>query len=166
MFWVNKSDDDPDDLCLHGDVAVTIGGERLETECTVSAAALYHLKTLTENHIIYTDNQMLPCCGSSLFPNDEDTEVLISGCPNGIDWTVKHCKDGIEIITESGNKILVNPYEYQEKVFAFADSVKNFFDNSIEKNIPDDEFERRGYMVFWSEWVRRRNKGIVSFIVH
>ena len=34
--------------------------EKFHIDATVSATALYLLKTLTEEHIIYEDNQMLP----------------------------------------------------------------------------------------------------------
>ena len=157
MFWINGSLDDPDDLCLHGDVSVTIGDECFETECVLSSSALYHLKTLTEDHVIYTGNQMLPCSGHSLFPNDSNDTVNISGCPNGIDWDVRHVADGVELTTESKKKTFVTHSEYQKQVFAFADSVKGFYDKCKEKNIPADEFDRRGYMTFWKEWNRRRN---------
>jgi len=158
MYWTNEADDDPNDLCLHGKVTVVIGDERLEAECAVSAAALYHLKTLTEDHIVYEENQMLPCCGHSLYPNDAGDEVAISGCPNGVDWTVIHGKKGIELTTESGNTTVVALADYREQVFSFADSVKNFYDKCKSKNVPDDDFERRGYTAFWNEWKRRRNE--------
>ena len=46
-----------------GFTKVKIGNEVLEREATVSATVLYFLKTLTEDHLIYEDNPMLPCCG-------------------------------------------------------------------------------------------------------
>jgi len=156
-YWIHHADDDPDDLCLHGYVVVTIGNEQFETECTISAAALYHLKTLTENHFIDTENQMLPCCGLLLFPNDANDNVNISGCQNGIDWSVTHKNGGVEITTEHGIKTFVTMSEYQKQVFAFADFVKEVYDNCTQKNIPSNEFDRRGYIAFWNEWTRRRS---------
>ena len=61
LYWIDGSADNADDLCLHGHAIVYIGNERLEFDATVSATALYLLKTLTEEHIIHEDNQMLPC---------------------------------------------------------------------------------------------------------
>lgn len=55
-------------------------------------------KDNSENHIIYTDNQMLPCCGHFMIPNETLDNVTISGCPNGIDWSVIH--DGNSVILE------------------------------------------------------------------
>ena len=84
LHWMDDPINDPDDLCLHGNAVATIGDRELEYEdCTVSATALYLLKTLTVDHIINHDNQMLPCCGFCLIANDNMTEVVISGCPNG-----------------------------------------------------------------------------------
>lgn len=77
--WINGSKDDPEDLCLHGKAVAYIGKVKLEYNATVSATALYLLKTLTENHIINTDNQMLPCCGFFYIPNEELDNVVISG---------------------------------------------------------------------------------------
>ena len=61
------SKDDADDLCLHGHAVAYIGNRKLEYECTVSATALYLLKSLTEDHIMCEDNQILPCCGFLIF---------------------------------------------------------------------------------------------------
>ena len=49
LYWIDGSMDNPEDLCLHGHVITYIGEEKLEYDCTVSATALYLLKTLTED---------------------------------------------------------------------------------------------------------------------
>lgn len=78
-WWIDGSQDDPTDRCLHGHVIAQIGDELIEEDCCVSATALYLLKTLTEDHIWGEDNQMLPCCGFFLIPNEDLTNVVISG---------------------------------------------------------------------------------------
>lgn len=75
--WINGEKDDPEDLCLHGQVTVTIGDRKLAYDATVSASALYFLKTITEDHIINEENQMLPCCGHFLIPNKELTDLSV-----------------------------------------------------------------------------------------
>lgn len=80
LCWINESKDDPDDLCLHGDVSVKIGNELFTYYATVSSTALYLLKSLTENHIIGQENQMLPCCGFTMLANEDLTNVDIIGC--------------------------------------------------------------------------------------
>ena len=57
--WIDGSADNADDLCLHGHAIVCVGDEQLEFDATVSATALYLLKTLTEEHIIHKELQIL-----------------------------------------------------------------------------------------------------------
>jgi hypothetical protein len=98
LQWVNGGKDDPEDLCLHGHAIAVIGNRKLEYDATVSATALYLLKSLTEDHIIHEDNQILPCCGFFYLPNEKLDNVTILGCSNGIDWSIIH--DGKTIVLE------------------------------------------------------------------
>ena len=157
LYWIDGSADDPEDLCLHGHAVVNIGEETLEYDCTVSATALYLLKTLTENHMIHEDNQMLPCCGHFYVPDKELQNVYISGCDNGIDWTVKHNGSDVMLILENGTEVSVSLEEYQQEVYRFADKIENYYKSCSPKIIPEDKFKRDGYIAFWNEWHRRRN---------
>lgn len=47
--WICGPEDDTEELCLHGHVTVKIGKAAMEYDGTVSATALYLLKTLTED---------------------------------------------------------------------------------------------------------------------
>ena len=159
LHWMDDPINDPDDLCLHGDAVAIIGERKLEyEECTVSATALYLLKTLTVDHIIDQDNQMLPCCGHTLIANDILTEVVISGCSNGIDWSVIHAENSVRLILEDGYEVSVPIAEYCEEVFHFADLIEGYYRSSTPKIIPKDTFDRDGYLTFWKEWYRRRNQ--------
>ena len=157
LCWIDGSMDRPDDLCLHGETTVNIGDETLKYNATVSATALYLLKTLTENHIMHTSIQMLPCCGSFIIPNEDLTNVDIYGCDSGIDWSVIHEGDCVKIITESQNETIVSILEYTEEVYKFADKIESFYKKCTSKSI-SDEFEKRGYIAFWNEWHIRRNR--------
>lgn len=154
--WIGGGAGDARDLCLHGDVAASIGGEEIQASCTVSATALYLLKTLTENHVMHADIQMLPCCGRFYIPNEANDAVDILGCPNGVDWTVLHREDSVEIATEQGAKALVDKRAYRDVVLGFADSVQRVYETSPPKAVPEDDFDKRGYIAFWNEWTRRR----------
>ncbi|WP_353094008.1 hypothetical protein [Tissierella praeacuta] len=156
LYWIDETKDDPNDLCLHGDVTVTIGEEELSYSCTVSAAALRMLKSLSEDHLLTNGDQMLPCCGHFMIPNETLDEVEIIGCNNGIDWTVLHEDEMVRLITEKGNTVFVYYIQYKEEVLRFADTVEKFYKESLTKNIPEDEFERNGYIAFWNEWHRRK----------
>ena len=156
--WIDGSKDNAEDLCLHGHAIVQIGKRQLEYDATISATALYLLKTLTENHIINTDNQLLPCCGFSLFPNDAMDNVTIVGCDNGIDWSVTHDGNNVILELEDGTKESVSIEEYKSEVFKFADKIEAFYKSCTPKIMPNDKYSQNGYIAFWNEWHRRRNQ--------
>lgn len=158
LHWIDGSEDDPEDWCLHGHAIAFIGERMLEYDATVSATALYLLKSLTEDHIIHEENQILPCCGFSYAYNESLDNVDILGCPNGIDWTIRHENNCVVLILEDGTEERVAKNEYREEVFKFADKVEDFYNNCTPKIISDDEFEQSGYIAFWNEWHRRRGK--------
>ncbi|MDE7245733.1 MAG: hypothetical protein K2O18_17410 [Oscillospiraceae bacterium] len=155
FYWIQGPEDDPEDLCLHGDVTAVIGDETFSYACTASAAALYLLKSLSRNHIIYEENQMLPCCGFFMIANDTLSEVDIVGCSNGIDWSVIHEDGAVRLVTESGKETVVPMTEYQKEVLRFAGKVEAYYRACAPKILPEDEFDRNGYTAFWNEWRRR-----------
>ena len=160
--WIGGAADDPKDLCLHGHVTVQFGDTILEDHGTVSATALYLLKTLSENKIMAPyDIQMIPCCGHFLIANKELTNVMISGCDKGTDWSTIHEDNTVRLLLPSGQEEIVTLREYQYAVLDFADSVKCFYDSCTPKEIPEDEFDRNGYTAFWNEWQRRYHEGLM-----
>lgn len=155
MNWLENMDES-EDLCAHGCATVQIGDEVLEYHATVSATALYLLKSIQEDHIMYEDIQMLPCCGFFYISDEDNEEVIILGCAHGIDWTVMHEGEYVRLITESGNEVKILLDEYREEVFRFADKVEAFYKASLPKKVPEDEFDKNGFIAFWNEWNRRR----------
>ena len=158
LYWLDKAKDDPNDLCLHGDITVIIGEEKLSYSCTASAAALRMLKTLSEDHLPTKGEQMLPCCGFSMIPNENLDEVDIIGCDNGVDWAVLNEDGMFKLITGNGNTVFVYYLQYKGEILRFADIVEYYNKKSLPKNIPEDEFERNGYMAFWNERNRREDE--------
>lgn len=156
LTWINGEADDPEDMCLHGNATAVIGEETFTYQCTVSATALYLLKTLTQDHMIGEEIQMLPCCGFFLMPNEALTEVAISGCPNGIDWSVIHAGQTVRLITESGKETVVPLADYARVVFRFADRIEAYYQSCAPKLPGEDELDQNGYTAFWNEWHRRR----------
>lgn len=146
------------DQCLHGHSIAVIGERRLEYGCTVSATALYLLKSLTEDHMIYEDNQLLPCCGFFLIPDQAEENVCISGCPNGIDWTVRHTAGGVELILEDGYAVTVPMDEYRREVLAFVRKIEDFYNQSLPKELDVLCLETGAYPRFWKEWHRRKEE--------
>ena len=158
-YWINRREDDPDDLCLHGNLKVTIGSSKFYYEnATVSASALYFMKSIYENHMMNERLQFIPCCGFSMFKKDNCNEVDIIGCPNGIDWSVYHVEDCVKIVTASDDSMLIDKEIYKNEIFKFSDKVENIYKKSTPKNIPKDEIEAEGYQTFWKEWRQLRGK--------
>ena len=154
--WIDGPEDDPKDLCLHGKVTAYIGDEILEDHGTVSASALYLLRSLTQDHKTGEENQMIPCCGHFMVAMEDLTEVWISGCPYGTDWLVEQVSGGVKITTDSGKETFVPMDEYRAEVFRFADKVEAYYKGCLPKE-PRDDFSRKGYTAFWNEWHHRRN---------
>lgn len=157
LCWIkNDGADDPDDFCLHGHVFAKIGEEILEYDTTVSAAGLYLLRTLTENHIIHEHEHILPCCGHRMMANEDLSSVNIGVCPNGVDWSVIHENGKIKLVTEAGRETLIGIDDYKQEVDAFADKIEDYYEKCSPKNMPSEEYERNGYTAFWNEWRRHR----------
>lgn len=126
-------------------------------DVTVSAAALFLLRTLERDHTKSdpVGEQLFPCCGHSMI-DLEGEDVTIIGCPNGIDLVVKHL-DAIQIQLETmeGHIFLVNKAEWVRAVIRFSDSVEAFYHQSAPKT-PFEPFENKGFQKMLSEWKRRR----------
>ena len=159
LYWIsNDGNDDPKDFCLHGEVIVKIGEEVFSYDPTVSASALYLLRTLSDNHIINTKEPILPCCGHFMIPSDDLNSVNISGCNNGVDWSVIHENGNIKLITEAGNTTFIDIDIYKEEIYAFTDKIEDFFKKSSPKIFSETEtFERDAYTAFWNEWHKLRS---------
>ena len=157
LHWL-PGNEETEDLCLHGHAVVTVGDERMEFHATVSATALYLLKSLSEDHRLGEGLQMLPCCGHFLIANETLTQVEIIGCDNGVDFSVTHEGDGVRLTTASGHSVCLPLSEYRREVFAFADMIEHFYHGSKPKKLPTDEFCKNGYLAFWKEWKTLREQ--------
>lgn len=159
LYWIGGDKDDPKDLCLHGNLTVHIGDTILADHGTVSATALYLLKTLTKDKIMNEyDIQMIPCCGHFMIANNDLSEVLISGCDKGTDWSTIHDGDNIRIILPNGKTELISFDIYKKEVLDFVDKIEAFYLSCAPKELPNDEFRKNGYIAFWNEWKNRRNQ--------
>jgi len=161
MYWVlDDGNDNPGDLCLHGDVTVRIGDITLEDDCCVSAAALHLLRTLTNNHdyalVEVRYMPILPCCRHAMWPQEDSDDVFICGCPNGTDFDVRHVNGSVQLHAPGIKKVIVSLEDYRQAVHTFADQVMAYYHASLPKIMPEEDYERKGYIAFWREWARRR----------
>ena len=119
------------------------------------------MRTLNENYEPNTyASQLIPCCGHFFMADEDDDEfVIIMGCPNGIDWTIKQIEnEKIKHISESGKEGIISKDEYRKMVIEFVNQVEKFYDRSKPKVIPEDEFDRKGYEAFWKEWKKMKRE--------
>jgi hypothetical protein len=163
LQWIRGADDDPDDLCAHGDVEFRIGEDVLLNpqtgrDLTVSAAALYLLRTLSVPHTreAPVGDHLFPCCGFTMYAVDGEPDVVICGCPGGHDFEVLHEVGGAGVVVRAadGREWPVGWPEWRAAVFAFADEVAAFYAACSPRRPADDD--AAGFRRFAAEWERRR----------
>jgi hypothetical protein len=162
LCWIKGSLDDSADQCAHAHVEFHVNGTTFlspkDGEWTVSAAALYLLRTITLDHSesnpIAEGNFLFPCCAFNAWPIQERFKVVCIGCTHGIDINITHSGDSVVIESDKG-KELVSEFEWRDAVLAFVKQVREFYDRSSPKDNLNDEFDREGWVRFWSEWNER-----------
>lgn len=165
LHWLNGDEYSTIEICAHGDVEFRIGDDVLlggATGCdvTVSAAALYLLRTLSVPHSreARIAEHLFPHCGNCLYDCAGEQDVVIAGCFVGEDFEVLHQLDraGVVIRAADGREWPVGWPEWRAAVFGFADRVSDFYAASPPKQ-PDDE-DAAGFAKFVAEWERRRGE--------
>jgi hypothetical protein len=161
-----------EDLCSHGDIRLTIGGQVISEgdgrgEYGISEGALGLLRTLESNHAAEASWDSSERVAQRLIPHGCGAMLMFT-CPIGIEWSVVHTAAGGVRITDVlrfdtvlEGKVVRFPdlavelaeEEYQRQVVAFAQKAKEPF-QGIEKSLPDD-FARQEYREFWDEYDRR-----------
>ena len=166
LRWINGAADDPADFCAHGDIAFCIGGDTLVEpagrELTVSAAALYLLRTLSvpHTHENPVGDHLFPCCGFCLYDVPGEPDVVVCGCPSGEDFEVQYQLDGSGVLVRAmdGREWPVGWPEWRAAVIGFADRVSEFYAACSPKEPSEDD--AAGFMKFKAEWERRRGVGL------
>jgi hypothetical protein len=165
LRWIQGAADEPKDLCAHGDVEFRIGADVLldatsGKDLTVSAAALYLLRTLSIPHTLEAPvgDHLFPCCGFNMYDVPDQDDVVISGCPNGEDFEVLHHVSGTGVVIRSavGREWLVGWPEWRAAVFGFADLVSGFYAACSPKEPDPDDVA--GLRKFAAEWEPRRGE--------
>ena len=147
------------DYCLHGNVFLGIDGTVLcdGGEWCVSASALRFMRSVFDDHIPTSGEQMIPCCGHFMIPSEDGKTVDIIGCSNGIDFDVIHENGGITIKTADGEKFFIDCGEYRRAVTEYAGQVERFLSNPPAR-IFDDDWDRAAVSAFRNEWTELRQR--------
>ncbi len=161
LHWID-SINDAADLCAHSGVDFRIGDSILvkpsDGDWTVSAAALYLLRTLSQPHTKQqpVTEYLFPCCGNGIFEIEGQDDVQIVGCNSGIDFEVARIDDAVILTADDGAQYRIAFSDWKKAVCEFSDSVQAFYAVSSPK-APEDAWEQRSFRKFLSEWSRRRS---------
>lgn len=161
LHWIKDDrQDDPLDLCAHSPVQFEVHGQCLLSanagSFTVSAAAVYLLRTLTREHTpaAPVGEHLFPCCGHALY-DFGDADVLILGCPRGTNvWVTRPSPYTVRLSTNDGQKFDVGANDWSAAVVGFVDRVQQFYQQAVPKQ--PSAADAAGYAKMWSEWQRRR----------
>jgi hypothetical protein len=104
-------------------------------EWTVSAAAIYLLRTLSQQHTEQDPitEYLFPCCGFDFFEVEGQDDVQIVGCPSGIDFEVLRVDDEVIVTGQDGTQYRVGFSDWKNAVCEFSDSVRAFCSASSPK---------------------------------
>lgn len=162
--WLESEDDPRDDQCAHGHVRFEIDGtilvSREDGELTLSAAALFLLRTLEHDHTaqspVTEGSQLFPCCGFNVWLCGDRFPVMILGCPTGVDVEVRHVDGLVEFARGAKRAHVVLP-EWERAVLSFVSSVEEFYSRSKVRNPIQNPEDAEGWEAFWGEWRARRD---------
>src|SRR5262249_47389252 len=157
LHWIKGDSDDPKDLCAHAGIEFCVGKDSLvspnDGDWTVSAAALYLLRTLSKPHTKSSPvgDHLFPCCGFAMFDVEGQEDVFICGCPSGIDFQV--IREGNEVVLTgpTGEEHRAPWPAWRKVVCKFSDAVKAFYAASSPKQ-PYNEEDAKGFQKFMAEW--------------
>lgn len=165
LTWINYQVDDPYDLCAHGKVQFDIDGVNLvrveDGEWTVSAAALFLLRTLKKDHSTKAPlfENVIPHCGTGFYVKEGEDDVKIIECPIGINFQVIHIRDTVQIIMNDEKTFIVTSEEWQNAVLTFSQAVREFYAASTPKT-PVDHSDKAGFDKFMLEWKNRHQDAL------
>ena len=170
--WIKDEGDDPEDQCAHGSLEFRVGDQEFvsidDGDWTVSAAALFLMRTVTANYSpgdsLAEENFLIPCCGFTIFPSEKtEFPFYIVGCDTGVDPTIKH--ENEEILISLGEKqAIVSCLDWARAVLSFVEQVEGFYKSSAKKVAISDELAKQGWDFFWADWEEQKKKiqGIVE----
>lgn len=152
------------DRCAHGNINVIIGNESMmkaDDWWNLSAAGIHLLRTLFENH---TPEQkvgdvLIPFEGHHLdhFPYSRIHVETGGAYDLGSNWWVEHDNNKVRLTTPN-QAITLLWIEYKNEVLKLVNAVEDLFNNSEDRILPEDEYDKEAYLKFWSEWHELKRK--------
>lgn len=157
LHWIKDNGlDDPTDHCAHSPVSCQIDDEVIccseDGDWSVSASAIFLLRALDRDHTMDSKvgGHIFPCCGHGIFDVGE-SEVVICGCPIGLDFEIRHLNGSYELTTADLRKIVVRESEWKETVVNYSGQILAFYNQSAPKQTFDEE-DQKGFHLMMTEW--------------
>lgn len=165
LTWINGQADDPTDQCAHGKIELALDDVTLyrtkEEDITVSAACLYLLRTVEDDHTpelsVAEGNWLFPCCGFNLFPDHGRYKVCCMGCNTGTDIFVRHVGSDV-ILSHGEEEFRVPTHSWTAAVLGLVEQVERFYASCKPKAEMDNDLDVEGWTLFWSEWESRKQR--------
>ncbi len=89
---------------------------------------------------------------------DGKNYVFIVGCPNGIDWSIKHIADEVIFESEKGSIGKLPLEDYKNMVLKFTNEIENFYGDPNDKIVPEEDLDKNAFNQFWKEWKELKSK--------
>lgn len=115
------------------------------------------LHTLFENHFIGAEDFLIPCCGHTMLPSDDNNSVSIIGCNNGIDFSIIHSQEIVSVITANHIEYQVSFFDYKNAIISFSKQIISFYEANPPRKT-DNAFDKVGYRAFIAEFHSLYNK--------
>ncbi len=97
-----------------------------------------------------------------MFYDPARAEVVNIGCPNGVNWWVRHLPDDRVALQFSGQReVVLDTREWREAILAFSAGVRAFYFGAGPKQ-PADPEEAEWYSHFVAEWEHRHHLALVA----
>ncbi|MEZ5009298.1 MAG: hypothetical protein R2753_14240 [Chitinophagales bacterium] len=71
---------------------------------------------------------------------------------------VVHQDNQVKLMTESNSETIIPFEDYKYEILKFVDKVQDFYKLSKPKTLPEDEYDKEGYLKLWKEWELMRKK--------
>lgn len=149
------------DLCAHGGIVVMVGGvpfiEDRKADHAVSTGALHLLRAVFSDHTPDAPlaEHLIPHCGHFMVLDPATGDLVNLGCPDGVNWWVRHNRDAVVLTREDGVEARTTPAAWAQAVARFADQVAAFYEASAPRE-PSGEHASEWFNALWQEWNRLR----------
>ena len=167
LGWAFSEGDALTDQCVHGGIELTVAGGpvyRTEPDVTVSAACLYLLRTIGDDHTpessVAEGNWLFPHCGFSVWPSNGRYPVDCIGCNQGTDIWIRHTDQDVELRWDE-HSIIISQDAWADAILELAEQIEGYYHHCPPKEKIEDQLHAKGWALFWMEWQDHKQKAVL-----